>query len=191
MHRFAQEAALRPLAQRLLRQAAKSPCVGWQQFSSTSSCSEASPWVRRRGCVVKYPSWPSARRCGGASTASAATPFQTTLTVAQLGLPACGGIRYEFFFCCTGYVTTLRSVRVDLFVIVCIIYRHTGGTTGGPPWVVPQLVRQTDSFKLGHEPTPPPTLFQAGSASASPTSQRLTGITSAHHGYGNVLRLTR
>ena len=44
--------------------------------------------------------------------------------------------------------------------------------------------RQTDSFKLGHEPTHPPTLFQAGSASASPTSQRLTGITSAHHGYG-------
>ena len=30
--------------------------------------------------------------------------------------------------------------------------------------------RQTDSFRLGHEPTPPPTLFQAGSASASPTS---------------------
>ena len=38
--------------------------------------------------------------------------------------------------------------------------------------------RQTDSFDLGHEPTHPPTLFQAGSASASPTSQRLTGITS-------------
>ena len=31
-------------------------------------------------------------------------------------------------------------------------------------------VRQTDSFRLGHEPTHPPTLFQAGSASASPTS---------------------
>ena len=48
--------------------------------------------------------------------------------------------------------------------------------------------RQTDSFDLGHEPTHPPTLFQAGSASVSPTSQRLTGITSAHRGYGNVLR---
>ena len=32
---------------------------------------------------------------------------------------------------------------------------------------------------MGHEPTHPPTLFQVGSASASPTSQRLTGITSA------------
>ena len=45
-------------------------------------------------------------------------------------------------------------------------------------------ITQTDSFDLGHEPTHPPTLFQVGSASASPTSQRLTGITSAHHGYG-------
>ena len=44
---------------------------------------------------------------------------------------------------------------------------------------------------MGHDPTHPPTLFQAGSASAPPTLHGLTGITSAHHGCGKVLRLTR
>ena len=57
-------------------------------------------------------------------------------------------------------------------------------TRGGELYT--QTDRQTVLHRLGHEPTHTPTLFQAGSASArSPTSQRLTGITSAHRGYGN------
>ena len=36
--------------------------------------------------------------------------------------------------------------------------------------------RQTDSFSLGHEPTPPPALFQAGSASETPRNWDLQGL---------------
>ena len=54
------------------------------------------------------------------------------------------------------------------------------------------VCRQTHSLKLGQDPQTPPTFFQAGSASASPTSQRLTGITDwLIMGVEIVLRLTR
>ena len=75
----------------------------------------------------------------------------------------------------------------------CFVFHcppRSEGTTLG--YELQSCHRQTDrQFKLGHEPTHPPTLFQAGSASASPTLLGLTGITSAHHGCGKVLRLTR
>ena len=48
--------------------------------------------------------------------------------------------------------------------------------------------RQTDVLILGHEPTHTPALLQAGSASASPTSQRLTGGTRWHQGHFRITR---
>ena len=84
----------------------------------------------------------------------------------------------------TSFRSPSRFLLNALFIVITIIASSSSPNSASSD-------RQTDSFDLGHEPTHPPTLFQAGSASASPTSQRLTGITSAHRGYGNVLRLTR
>ena len=105
-------------------------------------------------------------------------------------------------------VTTVTTVTSGSGY-VCIVFRPQHGPGSGyvgiclPLWrgsllylvpkipesrsgrytVRPNSDRQTDSFKLGHEPTHPPTLFQAGSASASPTSQRhfRLGVTYAAH----------